>query len=485
MIYDDEERDQLAAYLAGQLDKEKTEAIEYRLCTEDDLARLMIKVSCEESIINEWVVLQTTSSWSFQMPTRSSMRSFSLSAAKFLAAGLLLLTVTAASWVGIYYLAAPLFSKAPSTTIVTPTTPAKLTPAAKKATVVKMISGGELRSQNILFVVNDHLKTGQQYHIKKGLLELEMSSGVKIAIAGPTTFQLIDSNNLRLLQGTLTASVPHEAIGFTVNTPTMKTVDLGTTFGVHVNKKGVSETHVFKGIVDCFAVEGEKTISSAKRLTAGKSLQRQAEGELVQSDTKSEELFAECLLQQAGIKNLSGDLKYLPTIPDSLAVCDFTSNDYIHLFAEQQDFILPEDVTCSVPLPNRQGNAGEKQFTRGVIKKGTKINVYYVHFDAHCPGHPQFLNDDKLITAEGEINFNYKILGILQTDGLLSKTDSILGDSKTRYINDKMRQPNVNRASDDKLRLTADDYGIRLQWNLSRKNTIGADCMRVIVAAQK
>ncbi|VAX41808.1 hypothetical protein MNBD_PLANCTO02-3329, partial [hydrothermal vent metagenome] len=281
------DRDWLEAYLDNQLLPAEREKLEKRLCLEDDLADLLVSIVNHEAVIQEWVALQTTSSWSFHIPSRSSVRSLLLPAAKFLVAGLLLIAVTIASWMGIYYLSAPLFNKAPqqlSTPIATPTTPPTTTPVAKNIAIIKTIFEGELRSQDILFVVNDHLKTGQQYHLEEGLLELEMSSGTKIAIAGPTTFQLLDSNKLRLLHGTITANVPHKAIGFTVNTPTIKVVDLGTQFGVHVNKEGVSETHVFKGIVDCFAVEGKESNLPPQRLTAGKSLKRQAGGELVQSD---------------------------------------------------------------------------------------------------------------------------------------------------------------------------------------------------------
>ncbi|VAX37135.1 hypothetical protein MNBD_PLANCTO02-235 [hydrothermal vent metagenome] len=349
--------------------------------------------------------------------------------------------------------------------------------------LIKAISGGELRTSEKLYTVNDHLKTEQQYDLKEGLLELEMSSGVEIVIAGPTTFQLLDSNKLRLLHGTITANVPHNAIGFTVNTPTMKVVDLGTQFGVHVNKEGVSETHVFKGIVDCFAVEGKESNLPPQRITAGKSLKRQAGGELVQSDSKSEELFATCLRQQAGIKSLSGDIKFLPVMPPSLVPCEFTSNDYIHLFPEKQGLVLTEDISCSVPVQNRQGNTGEKQFEAGVIKKGTKVNVYYIHFDAHCPGHPQF--SIKTIVSKGDINFNREVLGILKVDAQLLKTDAPLGNVETDYWNEKMKSSKINRSVNDEILLTANNRGLYLNWKLSRGSIVGADCIRVIVQAEK
>ena len=57
MIHIDD-RDLLEAYLDLELDAEKLKAVELRLCTEEDLARFLVEISCEESILREWSDLQ-------------------------------------------------------------------------------------------------------------------------------------------------------------------------------------------------------------------------------------------------------------------------------------------------------------------------------------------------------------------------------------------------------------------------------------------
>ena len=48
----------------------------------------------------------------------------------------------------------------------------------------------------------------------------------------------------------MTVSVPATAHGFTIQTPSSRTVDLGTEFGVIVDKSGNTETHVIRGTVE-------------------------------------------------------------------------------------------------------------------------------------------------------------------------------------------------------------------------------------------
>ena len=73
----------------------------------------------------------------------------------------------------------------------------------------------------------------------------------------------MSANSLKLNRGTLTAVVPPNAIGFTVESPTSKTEDLGTEFGVRVNLAGDSDVEVFKGTVQVTAVKATETASEA------------------------------------------------------------------------------------------------------------------------------------------------------------------------------------------------------------------------------
>ncbi len=86
------------------------------------------------------------------------------------------------------------------------------------------------------------------YEIEKGLIQLEFESGVSVLIEAPARFDAVSAERLVLHAGRLSASVPPEGIGFTVETPEADVVDFGTEFSVEVDGSE-SEVHVFSGHV--------------------------------------------------------------------------------------------------------------------------------------------------------------------------------------------------------------------------------------------
>ena len=90
---------------------------------------------------------------------------------------------------------------------------------------------------------------GQKLELELGLIELEFSSGAQVILEGPAEFTINGENSSNLALGRLAAAVPKGAEGFTVETPNMDVIDLGTEFGVVVEEDGNIDVHVFKGLV--------------------------------------------------------------------------------------------------------------------------------------------------------------------------------------------------------------------------------------------
>lgn len=89
----------------------------------------------------------------------------------------------------------------------------------------------------------------------KGYIRIGFDEGADVVIEGPAEFDISSSSQMLLSYGRLYASVPQQAIGFTVATPNSKIIDLGTEFGVLANFDDTTELHVYKG----------KTTLTAKR----------------------------------------------------------------------------------------------------------------------------------------------------------------------------------------------------------------------------
>jgi len=102
--------------------------------------------------------------------------------------------------------------------------------------------------------------------LAEGMATLRFANGATLTLEAPTTLEIIDAMHCRLIEGSLIANVPDPAHGFTVDTPEMKVVDLGTRFGVTASGVGSSHVLVFEGEIDV------ATVASKKRLTTGKSL---------------------------------------------------------------------------------------------------------------------------------------------------------------------------------------------------------------------
>lgn len=86
------------------------------------------------------------------------------------------------------------------------------------------------------------------YHLQTGLLHLQFGGGVMVYVEAPAHFDAVSDKRVVLHGGRLSARVPPEGIGFTVETPEAEVVDFGTEFSVDV-EGGASEVHVFDGLV--------------------------------------------------------------------------------------------------------------------------------------------------------------------------------------------------------------------------------------------
>jgi hypothetical protein len=85
--------------------------------------------------------------------------------------------------------------------------------------------------------------------LQSGAAEVALENGVRLVLSGPCEVQLVNEMRGRVFRGSLVAKVPTAAHGYTLTTPSSQVIDLGTEFGVAVDRSGKSEVHVFTGEV--------------------------------------------------------------------------------------------------------------------------------------------------------------------------------------------------------------------------------------------
>lgn len=111
----------------------------------------------------------------------------------------------------------------------------------------------------------------------QGLIQIEFYRGARMVVEGPADVELLTVNQAICRQGRLSASVPMQARGFTVNAPDLKLVDLGTEFGMNVLPGQSTEVYVIDGEVELMSRDNKTPSGTPTRVVEG-HVARIAEG---------------------------------------------------------------------------------------------------------------------------------------------------------------------------------------------------------------
>jgi hypothetical protein len=113
--------------------------------------------------------------------------------------------------------------------------------------------------------------------LKSGVAQIEFYCGATVILQGPADFKIVSRTEAYCARGSLRATVPPQAQGFTVGSPKLELVDRGTEFGLRVADER-TEVHVFKGQVDLY--DGPRNEPPLKELTTGKGVRVDGPGKL-------------------------------------------------------------------------------------------------------------------------------------------------------------------------------------------------------------
>jgi hypothetical protein len=113
---------------------------------------------------------------------------------------------------------------------------------------------------------------------ESGLIELEFFSGAKLILDGPADVELVSAEQMICRKGRLRGYAPPHARGFTILSPSVELVDLGTEFGMEISSEGEARVHVFDGEVELYRPDGKREAVGKKRLIAGDAVEVDSAG---------------------------------------------------------------------------------------------------------------------------------------------------------------------------------------------------------------
>ena len=170
--------------------------------------------------------------------------------------------------------------------------------------------------------------------IDEGIVEVEFASGATVILEGPATLEVVSADAGVLHRGRLRSIVPPEAFGFSIASRKKTIVDLGTEFGLEVDKGGATEVHVFDGEVEVFDVADSS--GKAQLVAAGEALRFEQTGE-------SSVLLADASFF-VGKKSLEiRSVAFVNEVDDQLAALQQRVKDIAQLEKKRRDEIRNSD----------------------------------------------------------------------------------------------------------------------------------------------
>jgi len=401
----DSDFDLLLAYLGDELGDDEVAALVKRLQVEPELAEQLVLAASEEGKIVEWAGATCGLTPLDDRAVRSSFWRPAWQVALAVAA------MAATIGVTLWMAGDDPRSKTPTPGVEGPAPIARLV----KADGCKWADGQAAMAEDC------ELEIGSVLELLDGVASIEYADGVRVSLEGPAKFEVTSSGTGTLHTGQLSATVPKEAIGFTIHTPALMVVDLGTQFGVRVDDATQTEVHVFQGEVETQTQGAPSVPKESQLLTTTQAARFNSDGRLVDWIEPDYDGFAGVERHAPGVLSTSRAVRWLPRPPASLEAGKMQSNSSVFLLLERRGVVPQRDL--EITSVQRKGTQAHFSTEWNTLPAGTRVDSYLLHFDPSLS--PQ--------SGSGEIRFERPILGIIARGDQLTASDDLLGIPGIKY----------------------------------------------------
>jgi len=300
------------------------------------------------------------------------------------------------------------------------------------------------------------VRRGEQITVNQGMISLQLSN-VLVDVLGPASIQLEAGDRMVLNAGSLFAKMLPGANGFTVSTPDVEVVDLGTEFYVQYTPVTGTQVSVRQGRVRASLLDWKHAPVNLLELTDGRSAQFQGAAQLVREVVYQPEVFQPIDQSRGGIQRIDGLLRTTPRIPVSLQSEQLQTTNHMLVIPERQNVLLDRDLV----IP------GEGEPVR--IPAGAVISSYLIHYD------PKVL---ATLAPRGAVTFFDEIAAVTATEEGLKATDH-LGLPGIRFESNKFREFEMD---EDEVRISQDRKTVSFYCGVNPGEFL--DEARVIVVAK-
>ena len=299
------------------------------------------------------------------------------------------------------------------------------TPAAKKNHIARLVQVVKAKwgEENPGLKKGARLSEGK-IRIESGLAKLRFASGAKVTLEGPAEYEIISNDLTRLVSGRLSAKIPKSAIGFKVDTPTARVLDLGTAFGVDVDEQGATEVAVFEGEVEVELPGPAESRKDKRLITHGNSVRTEAGAKEINDALYDISKFRKTWPVTAGMVSTAGMVKFAPPGPLS-TLLEHEDDEHLVILPERGSFTVSKKlkVRANITVPGEYSKRGSLE--TGRIEPGRVLASYLVQFNPVETGKEKRQQKNRRLV--GVATFERPIAGVITATGLLRATDKTLG----------------------------------------------------------
>ncbi|QDT64147.1 hypothetical protein [Calycomorphotria hydatis] len=291
--------------------------------------------------------------------------------------------------------------------------------------------------------------------LTEGFITLQSAEGATIDLQAPCQIEFLTGGDYRLIQGTLRAIVPPEAVGFTVRTLNARVVDYGTEFTVEYQYGEGTKVFTRVGRVGAFLVDDAGNDIQQMDITEGQAISMDL-GNMREIGFFSN-LFTIFDQKRGGIRRLDGFATLANNSPRDLTSGATSTPHHVLVIPERQQVTLESDLALQTLDGKRQ------------LPTGTKLSSYLVHFD---PG------KTSTVPPKGSLDFHGEIIAIVAVSDELHKTDSLFGLDSITYPSLMQRGLELHEDG-DLVSLSTDKKTVR--FNLDSDPEAKYDQFRILV----
>ncbi|QDV51451.1 FecR family protein [Gimesia fumaroli] len=386
MINQDDDR-LLQAYLDQRLTPGETFQVEQRLCQEPEFADRLIQFASDETVITEWAANLEPSLK--ETPLQDEL---------------------------------PVDVPETVSEEVTVTRGRFFIPSLVVSCLILFMAGlyfwgpqlDDVDSETVVLSTGERIQNHIRQTLAEGSAELHFPTGAKVLISAPAAYEVTGKNSIHLRQGKFIANVPSTGIGFQVDTPHGRVVDLGTLFSVQTADADDTRVQVYRGKVIASVIDGQGIVKTSRQVDENQSAKIDYQKNEIEDTPDSYELS-----RRYGIKAYSSCVIFQEQMPEALATGKyqvFEHDDLAFVFPERQQVVLPQNVTVEVSPTSAEQQAGKILNYNISIPQQTKVDCFRVYYDPA-------VSEGQFIPVEGKIVFERPILGVILKKKRLNQTD--------------------------------------------------------------